>query len=326
MTLRAYRSAGQWRQEAGAKATVAAIGNFDGVHRGHQQILSRVIEEARSKSALAAVATFDPHPTRVLRRDSAPALITTLEQRLALFEAAGVDAALVIPFTAEFARLSPEEFATQILAETLHCSVVFVGGNFRFGHRQEGDPPLLTQLGERLGFAVDVVPAVRLRGQVVSSTLVRRAIATGRVERGGRMLGRPFALTGEIRPGTGQGRKLVVPTLNLNYEQELIPGRGVYATESIVGGKLYRSATNVGLRPTFQGHVLTVESHLLDFSEEVRSGRMEVRFWKRLRDEQRFHSPEELRQQVLRDVDRARRFFARLDRWRRQPAATPLTG
>lgn len=322
MTLHAFRSAADWRREMGAAATVAAIGNFDGVHRGHQQILARVIERARANGQRAVAATFDPHPSRILRQDSAPPLITTLEQKLALFNAAGIDAALVIPFTMEFARLSPGEFAAQILKETLSVSAVFVGGNFRFGHRQEGDAGRLIELGGQLGFAVDLVPAVRLRGQVVSSTLVRRAIASGRVERGGRMLGRPFALTGEIQPGTGQGRKLVVPTLNLAWEQELVPGRGVYATETIVGEKLYRAATNVGLRPTFQGHVLTVESHLLDFSETVTGGPMEVRFWKRLRDEKKFASPQDLREQVLHDITRARHFFTRLDRWRHHPVPT----
>jgi riboflavin kinase/FMN adenylyltransferase len=319
VTLRAFRSAAEWQREMGEAPAVAAIGNFDGVHRGHQQILARVVERARARGHLAVAATFDPHPSRVLRVDSAPPLITSIGQRLGLFEAAGIDAALVIPFTMEFARLSPEEFAAQILKETLHVSTVFVGGNFRFGHRQEGDANRLVELGEQLGFAVDIVSAVRLRGQLVSSTLVRRAVAEGFVERAGRMLGRPFALTGEIQRGTGQGRRLVVPTLNLAWEQELVPGRGVYATEALVGGKLYRAATNVGLRPTFQGHVLTVESHLLDFSENLVGGPMEVRFWHRLRDEKKFASPAALREQVLHDIARARHFFTRLDRRRHQP-------
>ncbi len=323
MTLRACRSVEDWRREMGTAASVAAIGNFDGVHRGHQRILARVIERARERGERAVVATFDPHPSRVLRQDSAPPLISTLAQRLELLEAAGLDAALIIPFTMEFARLSPEQFATQILAETLHASAAFVGENFRFGHRQEGDPARLTELGQRLGFAVDLVAAVRLRGQLVSSTLVRRAIAEGQVELGGRMLGRPFALSGEIQRGTGQGRKLVVPTLNLAWDQELVPGRGVYASEAVVGGKLYRAATNVGLRPTFQGHVLTVESHLLDFSENLAGGPMEVRFWHRLRDEKKFASPTALREQVLHDIARARHFFARLDRRRYPVRARP---
>ncbi|MDE3137130.1 MAG: bifunctional riboflavin kinase/FAD synthetase [Acidobacteriota bacterium] len=303
----------------GAAGSIAAIGNFDGVHRGHQQILARVVERARASGHPAVVATFDPHPSRILRQDSAPPLITTLEQKLALFDAAGLDAALVIPFTTEFARLTPGEFGAQILKDTLHVSAVFVGDNFRFGHRQEGDAPHLVGLGERLGFAVDIVPAVRLRGQMVSSTLVRRAVAEGFVDRAGRMLGRPFALTGQIQRGTGQGRRLVVPTLNLAWEQELVPGRGVYATEAVVAGTLYRAATNVGLRPTFQGHVLTVESHLLDFSENLAGGPMEVRFWRRLRDEKKFASPADLREQVLHDIAQARRFFSRLDRWHHRP-------
>lgn len=314
MTFLVYRSAEEFRRERGERRSVAAVGNFDGVHRGHQVILARLIKRARQGKGMALAVTFDPHPTKVLRGDAAPPLITTVDQRIALLAATGLDAVLLLPFTAEFARLSPEDFALQILKETLHASAVFVGSNFRFGHRQEGDTAVLAELGERLGFSTEVVPAVGLRGVRISSTMIRRAIQEGEVERGGRMLGRAFALTGQIQPGTGQGRHLVVPTLNLAYEQELVPARGVYATEAIVAGKLYRAATNVGLRPTFGGHTLTVESHLLDFSEERTSGPMEVRFWKRLRDERKFGSVEKLRSQVLRDIDRARSFFARLDR------------
>lgn len=321
MTFRAYRSLEQWRQQVGGARSAATVGNFDGIHLGHQKILARVVESARARSELASAITFDPHPVKVLRPQAAPALITTLGQRLERFAAAGLDAALVLPFTAEFARLSPEEFARRILLETLAASVVLVGANFRFGHRQAGDAALLAALGREMGFGVEIAPAVCLRGERISSTLVRQTIAAGQVDRAGRMLGRPFALTGEIRPGTGQGRRLVVPTLNLAYEQELLPLRGVYATETLAGGRLYRSVTNVGLRPTFNGQGLTVESHLLDFGEERDSGPLEVRFWRRLRDERKFASPAELRAQVMADIGRAARFFARLDRWRRRPIA-----
>ncbi len=316
MTLRVVRSAEDWLREAAGEPAIAAIGNFDGLHRGHQQILARVTERAHSTGRRSVVTTFDPHPTRVLRAESAPPLIVTIEQRLALFEAAGVDAALVLPFTPEFARLSPQDFAARILVETLHASDVFVGENFRFGHRQQGDAATLAELGARLGFAVDIVPSVRLRGHVVSSTLVRQAVAAGRVEFAARMLGRPFSLSGKIRPGEGQGRKLVVPTLNLAWEQELVPGRGVYATEAAIADGRYQAATNVGIRPTFDGARLTIESHLLDFSSELTEGLLEVRFCKRLRPEKKFASPAELREQVLRDIDRARTFFARLSRAR----------
>lgn len=314
MTWHAYRTAEAFRLARGDRRTVAAVGNFDGVHRGHQAILARVIERARSVDALAVAVTFDPHPSKVLRADAAPPLITTVEQRIALLAAAGLDAILLLPFSAEFARLSPGDFASQILLETLQVSAVCVGENFRFGHRQEGDTRRLAELGDRLGFATEIVPSVCQRGVRISSTMVRRAIAEGEIERGGRMLGRPFSLTGEIQPGTGQGRHVVVPTLNLAYEQELLPARGVYATEAVLDEKMYRAATNVGLRPTFGGHTLTVESHLLNFAEERAAGRLEVRFWKRLRDERKFSSVKELRSQVLRDIDRARNFFARLHR------------
>ncbi|HVB33394.1 MAG TPA: bifunctional riboflavin kinase/FAD synthetase [Patescibacteria group bacterium] len=314
MSLPAFRSIEEWRRGAAGAPAFFAIGNFDGVHLGHQRIFRALVEQARAAGEWAAALTFEPHPGKLLRPDSAPPLITTLAQRLDCFQAAGLDAALILPFTAEFAALSPEEFARSVLSEALHASAVFVGENFRFGHHQSGDAKLLVQLGEHIGFRVNVVGPVRRRGELISSTLVRQAIAEGSVDRAGRMLGRPFALTGEIRTGTGQGRKLVVPTLNLAYEQELVPARGVYATEVLVRGKLYRAATNVGFRPTFDGGGLVVESHLLQFSGEITGGPMEVRFWKRLRDEKKFPSPADLRRQVLADIARTRQFFARLDR------------
>jgi riboflavin kinase / FMN adenylyltransferase len=324
MPLRVLHSAGEWREAFGTQRRAAAtVGNFDGVHVGHRKILARVVARARERGALAAVVTFDPHPMRVLRPQTAPPLIVTLAERLAQFEQAGIDAALVVEFNRDFSLLSPAEFVRQVLVETLAAEAVFVGPNFRFGHRQAGDVAELARLGEQFGFAVEIVPAVVLRGQVVSSSVVRQAVARGEMELAGRLLGRPFALSGRIVRGSGAGRRRVVPTLNLAYEQELLPGKGVYASETVVAGALYRSATNVGLRPTFDGHKLTVESHLLDFSEELTSGPMAVRFWRRLRDERKFNSPEELRAQIERDSARAREFFARLDRAhaRRQPRA-----
>jgi riboflavin kinase/FMN adenylyltransferase len=319
MTLQVFRSTEDWRRDRGNEPACFAIGNFDGVHLGHQRIFRSLVEQAHAAGQPAAVLTFDPHPLKLLHPQSAPPLITTLAQRLDYFEAAGLDAAVIVPFTNEFAALSPAEFARSVLSESLRASAVFVGENFRFGHRQSGDTAQLTELGERLGFRVVVVKPVCLRGQIISSTLIRQAIAEGRVDLAGRFLGRLFALTGEIRPGAGQGSKLVVPTLNLAYEQELVPARGVYATEALVRGKWRRAATNVGFRPTFNGTSLAVESHLLDFSGEIRSGPMELCFWKRLRDEMKFSSAADLRRQVLRDVARTRRFFSRLDR-RRAPA------
>ncbi|HVB99915.1 MAG TPA: bifunctional riboflavin kinase/FAD synthetase [Candidatus Dormibacteraeota bacterium] len=318
MKMRIFASIEEWRRGRAGAPAFFAVGNFDGVHLGHQRIFRTLVEQAHAAGQWAVALTFEPHPLKLLRPDVAPPLITTLAQRLDRFESAGLDATVIVPFTREFAALTPEEFARRILGEALHASAVFVGENFRFGHRQSGDASLLVRLGEGLGFRVNIVEAVHARGEMVSSTLVRQAIEEGRVQRAGRMLGRPFALTGQIRSGTGQGRKLVVPTLNLACEQELLPARGVYATEAVVQGKLYRAATNIGFRPTFDGGMLVVESHLLQFAEEITGGPMEVRFWKRLREERKFPSPAELRLQVLQDIDRSRRFFARLDR--RRPA------
>jgi riboflavin kinase/FMN adenylyltransferase len=268
---------------------------------------------------VAAAVTFDPHPSKVLRPREAPMLIATLAQRLAGLEELGLDAVLVLRFDLELSRLSPEEFVRDILLEKLSLGAILVGQNFRFGHKQAGDVRLLAELGQRFGFGVNIVPPVVMRREVVSSTAIRQAVQEGQVERAARQLGRPFTLSGEIRPGSGRGTQLVFPTLNLDPEQELLPPISVYVTETRVCGRLYRSATNVGVRPTFDGKGLAVESHLLDFSEKVTAGPMEIYFWKRLREECKFNGPEALRVQIAKDLARARRFFAGLDRSHARP-------
>ncbi|MCL6565186.1 MAG: bifunctional riboflavin kinase/FAD synthetase [Acidobacteriia bacterium] len=316
-TVRVFRSCPEWEREfpvAAGERTAVTVGNFDGVHLGHQRILQCLVERARGLAATPVAVTFDPHPARLLRPAEAPPLILTLEQRIARLAELGCAAVVVLPFTRELAQLAPEAFVHTILAGCLRARAVVVGANFRFGHQQAGDVHRLRVLGQELGLEVEVVPPVKLRGQTVSSTAIRAAVRAGRVSLAGRLLGRPFALTGTIQPGTGQGRRLVVPTLNLQPEQELLPASGVYATQTLLEGRAYWSATNVGVRPTFDGHRLTVESHLLDFTEELREGNLEVRFYSRLRDEQKFASAAELRAQVLRDIARARRFFLRLER------------
>jgi riboflavin kinase / FMN adenylyltransferase len=312
MALERLNSAAEWIEHYGEMRdrAVVAIGNFDGVHLGHQKILRGVLERARSGNGLlASVLTFYPHPPRVLRPEVAPALLMTLDQRLAAFDALGLDAALVLHFDEELSKVSAEDFARRFLVKTLRAKAVLVGENFRFGHRQSGDVKLLLAIGAKNGFEVCVVEPVTIDGEIVSSTGIRQAVAEGRVEEAAKFLGRPFSLEGEIRPGTGTGRKLVVPTLNLTTDQELLPKNGVYATEVILGGRRFPAATNVGVRPTFDGTRLAIESHLFDFNEQVTSGRMEVRFRMRLRDEQKFSSVEALREQVLRDIERAKEYF-----------------
>jgi phosphoribosyl 1,2-cyclic phosphate phosphodiesterase len=306
------------------QSSVLAIGSFDGIHLGHQAVLRSTVERARALKAVATVLTFDPSPRKVLRPETAPPHLSTMEQRLDCFKAMGLEAVVVLPFTLELSRLSPEEFVLQILVRNLRIKAVFVGEDFRFGHRQAGDVKLLRELGTEHGFEVAVLPPVVYRGEVVSSTLIRREVADGDVSHAARLLGRPFALSGEIITGTGTGRRFTFPTLNLVAEQGLLPGRGVYITRTCLNREehSHRSVTNIGMRPTFDGSALSVETHLLDVQLPATPKRMEVRFWKRLRDEKKFSGPEELRAQIARDIASANKFFSRLRRFRsiRQPA------
>jgi riboflavin kinase / FMN adenylyltransferase len=293
----------------GLRSTVT-IGTFDGLHLGHQKILRLVRERAHASGNRAAVVTFDPHPMRVLQPERAPLMIQTLGQRLWGFEQIGLDAALVLRFDRALSLVSADEFIDRILVNGIRVGAILVGENFRFGYRGAGDVRLLSERGRRADFDVEVVPPVEAGGQMVSSTAIRSAVASGDVAVAIPLLGRPFSLTGEIRPGAGRGRTILFPTLNLAPEQELLPKLGVYATESAVAGKLYSSVTNVGTRPTFNGSGVTVESHLFEFGETLRSGRIEVRFHSRIRDEQKFSGPEELRAQIAKDIETAKKYFA----------------
>lgn len=297
--------------------SVLTIGNFDGVHLGHQQIIKTVLESARREGHIAAALTFWPHPLRVVRPEIAPPLIETLPQRLGHLESLGLDAVFVLPFDQSVASLAPADFVRRILVDTMRAGAVCVGENFRFGHRQAGNVQVLRELGHALGhgssFEVECISPVILHGVIVSSSAIRAALSNGHMLQAARLLGRPFSLDGEIRTGTGTGRQFVFPTLNLSTEQELLPARGVYATETVVRGRMYRSATNIGIRPTFDGSKLAIESHLFNFSDEITSGEMQARFWLRLRDEKKFSGPEALRDQIEQDIFRARAFFSRLD-------------
>jgi len=225
---------------------------------------------------------------------------------------------VVMPFTLELSQLSPQEFVGKILLTQLRVRAVLVGENFRFGHQQAGDTNLLRELGAALGFEVITIPSVKAHGEVVSSTVIRREIAEGDVTQAGRLLGRPFVLTGGIVSGTGTGSKFTFPTLNLRPEQEILPANGVYITRALLEGETTsrRSVTNIGTRPTFGGTALTVETHLLDFSGEVTAKRMELRFWKRLRSEKKFSGPDALSQQIAKDISAANRFFTLLRKFR----------
>ncbi len=287
--LSAFSSSQAWasRYAAFGHASVLAIGNFDGIHLGHRAILRSTVERARALNAVSTALTFDPSPRKVLRPETAPPRLATNAQRMEWFNALGLEAVVVLPFTLDLARLSPDEFVEQILLRDLHVKAVLVGENFRFGHRQAGDVKLLSELGAKHGFDLVIVPPVVYRGEVVSSTIIRREVAEGDVSHAARLLGRPFALTGEVVSGTGTGRRFTFPTLNLAAEQELLPARGVYITRSCLEGETrsHRSVTNIGMRPTFNGSSLNVETHLLDAELTTTPKRMEVRFCNRFRED-----------------------------------------
>jgi phosphoribosyl 1,2-cyclic phosphate phosphodiesterase len=296
------------------RGSVIAIGTFDGIHLGHQRVLQYAIGKAKESGAVSTALTFEPPPVKVLRPEMAPARISTKQQRMDWFGALGMETAVVLPFTKELAALTPEEFVERILVGELNVRAVVVGDNFRFGNRQAGDVKFLREMGMREGFEVVVHTPVILDGEIVSSTLIRKRVSAGDVGYAARLLGRPFALTGEVVRGTGTGRKFTFPTLNLRPEQELLPGRGVYITRTVLEGETssHRSVTNVGMRPTFNGSALGVETHLLDYSGNFSPKRIEVRFWKRLREEKKFAGAEELKAQIEKDIGRANTFFARL--------------
>jgi riboflavin kinase/FMN adenylyltransferase len=318
--LTVFTAPGEWREfyAAGNRGSVLAIGNFDGIHLGHQTILQEATNRAAKSGAVATALTFEPAPLKVLRPEAAPKRLSTNEQRLEWFRAVGVEAAVVMPFTLELSKLSPQEFVEKILVNELQVRVLLVGENFRFGHKQAGDAQLLRDLGKVRGFDVASIPPIMAHGEIVSSTVIRREIAEGEVTQAGRLLGRPFVLTGSIVSGTGTGSKFTFPTLNLRADQELLPAGGVYITRTLLQdeSKSRRSVTNIGIRPTFNGTALSIETHLLDFSGTISPKRMELRFWKRLRSEKKFSGPDELRVQITKDIVSANRFFTLLRKFR----------
>ncbi len=296
--------------------TVATIGNFDGVHRGHQQILAELITRSRASNQRSLAITFNPHPVRHLRPEAPHTLITPLSRKLELLAQTGIDATLILPFNPALAQLSARAFAATILAEAAQATEVHEGKDFRFGHQAEGTIATLQQLGTELGFTVSIFTPHLLRGSVVSSSRIRALLAAGDVSHARALLGRPFSIDGTPASGRGYGTRFTVPTINLAPYSELLPAHGVYLTTLRVGSgdmaETFEAVTNIGNRPTFGADSFTVESHLLNFHPLSLDDSTPLRltFLKRLRAEQRFPSPEALRAQIGLDVAHAQRFFA----------------
>jgi riboflavin kinase/FMN adenylyltransferase len=298
---------------------IATIGNFDGVHLGHQGVIAEVIQRARFLNGQSLAITFDPHPGRVLRPDHPQPLITPLPCKLELLAATGIDATLVLPFTDALRHMPPRTFATEVLASGVRVSEIHEGENFRFGFQAEAGisgPAGLEALGHELGFRVVVYAPRIVRGEAVSSSRIRRLIAAGQVSHARALLGRPFSVDSTPAPGRGYGTKYVVPTINLAPYADLLPANGVYITTLRIGsgpaGETFHAVTNAGLRPTFGEPSFAVESHLLNFRPIALDERTPLRltFLHRLRAEQPFPTPEALRIQIGHDIAQAKRYFA----------------
>jgi riboflavin kinase/FMN adenylyltransferase len=291
--------------------TLISVGNFDGVHRAHAHVLHEIVTRARQRGEKAVAVTFEPHPARILRPDSSLKLITPTAEKLRLLEGTGVNAVLLLPFGRDLSLMTPRQFAERILKKKLHAREVHEGFNFRFGHKASGDMNMLAEFGREMGFEVKEYPELKLRGETVSSSQIRRLISEGRVSRVRHLLSRPFCILGTPGRGRGYGSKYTVPTINLARYEELVPKDGVYITCTRVAKERFDSVTNVGNRPTFGADLFAIESHLLNFHpiELTPETEVEVCFLDRLRDEIKFPSVEALREQIARDVKKARRYF-----------------
>jgi riboflavin kinase/FMN adenylyltransferase len=292
---------------------VLALGNFDGLHRGHTKIIERVRRVAAERSATSLVLTFDPHPPRIVRPDKAPALLMTLDQKLEALEKSGIQGVAIVRFTLELSRWEPETFVKTVLVDWLRVGEVWVGADFLFGRDRSGNFSVLRNLGAQYGFRAEKIDPVRYKDFVVSSTRVRRLVSEGRVDEAGALLGRHVFIDGVVVQGAGRGRELGVPTANLETANELLPPHGVYATTVTIDGVVRAGVTNIGLRPTF-GDIArpTIEVHVLDTDADLYGQTLRLGFVQRLRDERRFPDVDALKAQIDADVRRARRLFDRL--------------
>ncbi|HWZ81438.1 MAG TPA: bifunctional riboflavin kinase/FAD synthetase [Terriglobales bacterium] len=294
--------------------TLVSVGNFDGVHRAHRAVLGEIAARAKSRHAKSIAVTFEPHPIRILRPEQNLKLLTPTPEKLRLLATTEVDAVLLLPFSLDLSLMTPHQFAHDILKASLRACEIHEGYNFHFGHKASGNIHTLRELGLEMGFEVHDYPEMRLRGESVSSSHIRRLLQDGRVSRARHLLARPFSILSTAGRGRGYGSKYTVPTINLARYEELVPKDGVYITRTRVGSECFDSVTNIGNRPTFGADSFAIESHLLNFHpiEVTAETEVELHFLDRLRDEIKFPSVEALREQIGRDVTKAQKYFRRL--------------
>jgi len=294
---------------------VLTMGNFDGVHFGHQHIFRLVKERSQQLGGTSMVLTFDPHPQRILFPDKEFYLINLMEEKIEIIRDIGVDVLICITFTREFAAKNPKDFVRAFLVDTLHVREIYVGYNSRFGHKQQGTPESLSQWGEEFGFRVTIVPPITRNKIPVSSTKIRQLLKQGLVEEAAQLLNRPYALDGKVVPGAQRGSTILgYPTANIDVQHELIPKKGIYISQVIRKGRLLPAVVNIGTNPTFRHeNIITVEVHILNFHENLYGERIKVIFLKRIRDEVPFSHPRELAKQISLDIQTADAYFRNYD-------------
>ena len=295
-----------------ARPTCLTLGVFDGLHLGHQRIMQTVVSRAKAVGAIPTAITFDPHPRAVLHPENAPPLLQTLDQRLAAFEFLGIEQAIVIRFTKDFAAQEAEHFLREIVHERLQAKEVYLGKGFEFGRNRGGNIELLKKISAELGFFADEVAEVRLLGQRISSSKIRRLLVEGKINAARRMLGRPYGVEGQIEHGSQRGREIGFPTANLKTVNRVIPRNGVYVTATLIDNVWRRSITNIGVRPTFEKEVEpSIETYVFDFDGNLYGDVLRVRFLHRIRDERKFNGIAELKTQIEKDTRRALNYFSR---------------
>lgn len=291
--------------------SIITLGNFDGLHLGHQALIKMIIDRARETGAVSLVVTFRPHPLKILAPDKCPPLISIYEEKIKLFEKLGIDVLVKIPFTLDFSSMTPKDFVKNILYDLLGAKEIFVGSNYRFGKGREGNIRMLKELGEELGFKVREVEQVSLNGEVISSTKIRNLLKDGNVEHAARLLGRDYAITGVVIKGDGRGKGLGFPTANIASKHAIIPSDGVYAVRLFARDKYYDGVANIGLRPTFEKKELAIEVHIFDFNEDLYGEEISVFFIKKIREEKRFENIDALIKQINADIGVAKSIVAR---------------
>jgi len=291
--------------------SIITLGNFDGLHLGHQELIRKIILRAEETGGLSMVVTFRPHPLKILAPEKCPPLISIYEEKIQLLEKLGIDVLVKIPFTLDFSAMEPRDFVKNILVDLLGAKEIFVGYNYRFGKGRKGNILMLRDLGNELGFIVREVEQVSLNGEVISSTRIRQLLINGEVEHAARLLGRPYALCGIVVKGDGRGRGLGFPTANIVSRHSIIPSDGVYAVRLFVRDKYYDGIVNIGMRPTFDAKSMAIEVHIFDFNEDIYGEELTVYFAGKIRDERKFGSAVALINQINADINSAKALLSK---------------